>query len=284
MHAEMRVLAIIEDQLKDSSNSYSNYIGISKLCCLDCHAMIYAVNNAVGYKNDVEIRGAHNVEHTGNWNAPFGITGNPSSTNKNEQLKPPKVSTGSARSTRTSPDEPFVAAVVEQFNVARKQAGFFMKGDMRVAGAKDVSEDPNLSQTSSEEEGENYYEKYCLYLSSMEETLNLRKEVCSDDKDLLEEIEIIRLGLKVCKERILERICKTELAQIKGTNMKEVDSNFRMLTGKLDDKEGELLKKFLRSPAYSGKKINMYFTKISFEITPQKEPVKRRRGSRSHQS
>jgi hypothetical protein len=144
MHAEMRILALMGGKLKNPVEQYENYIGISKLCCLDCHIMIYAVNNC-GYHNQLQIRGAHNVKHTLHWNAPFGITG-----------APPKLSApvGGSRSNPVS--NPFVSAVVDRYNAERKKLS---------TGASDVSEYADHSHTSSEDE-----ERIILKLISKLET------------------------------------------------------------------------------------------------------------------
>jgi hypothetical protein len=153
MHAEMRILALIDNQLKNKESRYANYIGISKLCCLDCHAMIYAVNHA-NYNNNIEIRGAHNVAHVGNWNAPFNITGNPA-----RELNSPRTG-GLTRNTRTA--EPFQMAVVTKFNAVRKTAVWIDENTgKKITGAAGVSEYGDDSQ-SSEEEKDNYYDDYCL--------------------------------------------------------------------------------------------------------------------------
>jgi hypothetical protein len=74
-HAEIKILNFLEAKLR-SDNAYKNYIGIAKLACLNCHAIIYGLNNGA-YNNYIEIRGAHNLYYPNNWNPPFGITGLP---------------------------------------------------------------------------------------------------------------------------------------------------------------------------------------------------------------
>ena len=65
MHAELKIISILRNKLEIKS-SYENYIGCSKLCCLDCHCFIYGINYAKGYNNKLEIS---------NWNPPFNING-----------------------------------------------------------------------------------------------------------------------------------------------------------------------------------------------------------------
>ena len=150
MHAEMRILAFIEDKLKDKEkkDKYENYIGISKLCCLDCHAIIYAINHA-GYNNQIDTRGAHNVQHSGNWSVPFDITG------KASRLIAPTIPRDSAKrltKTNVQPD-PFASAIIKQYDEAYRMATV-EKDDKITIGAKDVSEHATHSQSSSEDESE----------------------------------------------------------------------------------------------------------------------------------
>jgi hypothetical protein len=142
MHAEMRLICLIDEKLKNKEKEYENYIGISKLCCLDCHCIIHGINQAAGYNNRIEIRGAHNVSHSGNWRAPFNITGQ-----QPLLLEAPKVAKdlGVRISKANSVPDAFASAVLEKYKAARQAAG---------SGARDVSEYHESSQHSGDEDEE----------------------------------------------------------------------------------------------------------------------------------
>lgn len=275
MHAEMRILALIDNQLKNKDSRYVNYIGISKLCCLDCHAMIYAVNQA-GYNNSLEIRGAHNVNHAGNWNAPFNITRDSAT-----ELSPPRTG-GLTRN--TSAAAPFEMAVATKFNAVRKTAvSIDEKTGKKITGAVGVPEYADDSQ-SSEGEEDDYYHKYRSYLSSMKTALQLKKEVCLDDPALTKEIAMFELGLKICETQTFKTICVTEPERIALVDQNVVEANFDKLVRSVlkqgDEENRKLLIEFLKNPVYAGKKASGYFARISLdEIMLREGGVKRRRDS-----
>lgn len=266
MHAEMRILSLIEDKLKARDVSYKNYIGISKLCCLDCHAMIHAVKLAEGYNNNVEIRGAHNVRNNKNWEPPFNITGNSS-----KQLNPPPISGG--RAGRAAPRDPFAAIVAENFNAVRTGkasiSGYDAKGKP-IMGATSVSEYPNLSQSSSDEEMEDYYEKYRSYLAHMKKTLEMRRGICRvPNSELLHEIKVLEVGLKICTEKAFKVICRTEFDDLSSRASRVGQSSFQALLSAVNRDKGEdkLLVEFLKSPMHAGEKVSTYFSGVDLNLS-----------------
>ena len=66
VHAEMQILVELMKQ-----NKKDIYIGISKLCCLDCCCMLKAINE-LGYSK-VLYRGEHKLEFEKNWKIPLGF-------------------------------------------------------------------------------------------------------------------------------------------------------------------------------------------------------------------
>jgi nucleoside diphosphate kinase len=168
MHAEMRIISIMEDRLKDKKDRYENYIGISKLCCLDCHAFIYAINKTE-YNNKIDTRGAHNVQHSGNWSAPFNISRNP------PNLEPPAKGRG-----KNSNPDPFCAQVVQFYKDAYKLAEIELKTTKKRAitlGAAGSSEYPNDSQSSGDENEEIIVKSFITYLGKKREELSQLKKM-----------------------------------------------------------------------------------------------------------
>lgn len=180
MHAEMRLIAFLESDLRDKKKKHEYYIGISKLCCLDCHAIIYAVNNAeytqdgdegagkksIKYGHQISTRGAHNVMHSDHWRAPFGITGEAA------RLSAPTIPIDATRkkTKQNSKPEPFTTEIVERFVEAREKATQriveVVKGKEKISetvGASGVSEYAAYSQSSSEDESEERVVKQFLY-------------------------------------------------------------------------------------------------------------------------
>lgn len=143
MHAEMRIISLVEDKLKNKDSKYENYIGISKLCCLDCHAFIYAINQS-GYGNTIDTRGAHNVQHSGNWNAPFNISGTP-----------PKLNIPS-QGRRPDRQDPFYTEIVKHFSIAYTRAELQLQTAKKslaigAAGCSEYADDSQPSEGEAEE-------------------------------------------------------------------------------------------------------------------------------------
>lgn len=149
-----------------------NYIGISKLCCLDCHAVIYGVNHATGYNNQIEIRGAHNVKHSGKWKAPFNITGEP------HKLSPSVIYTSSNNSGRNTRGngypEPFTKAIIDAYDIAIRSAdNYDEETGKEFKGAVGVSEYANFSGSSSEDEEEKLLNEVLRNLTKKKAQLEL---------------------------------------------------------------------------------------------------------------
>ncbi len=74
MHAEIRIVDSLQSIIETNNpNKVKNniYIGISKLCCLECNLMLDAINACSNI--NFETRGAHNVSHNEHWTPPLGI-------------------------------------------------------------------------------------------------------------------------------------------------------------------------------------------------------------------
>ena len=142
MHAEMRIIAYLREKLK-TKTPYQNYIGISKLCCLDCHLFIYAINNI--FQNKICIRGAHNVSHGANWNAPLNITG------KVPNLLPAKVPIDNSKPMTKSncKEEPFSKKIIEIYKETYETQVIKIDGNEKKIGASSVSEYHDDSLPSS---------------------------------------------------------------------------------------------------------------------------------------
>lgn len=166
MHAEMRLIDSLGDKLRNSE-PYENYIGLSKLCCLDCHLVIHAVNQETPKgqkwgKNALEIRGAHNVDCSKNWKPPLGMSGTPTSL-RAAQLQ----STSGGRSSRANVvEDAFTKNVVQIFQDMRATAG--VKGVPQYANASQSER----SQAGSQEQKEAFITKE---LSSRKEELEKAK-------------------------------------------------------------------------------------------------------------
>jgi hypothetical protein len=156
MHAEMRIISLLEDKLRDKENKYENYIGISKLCCLDCHALIYAINKS-SYKNKIDTRGAHNVSHHNNWSPPFNIS---------KDLQVPS----SGRS-RSSGSDQFCNDIVNCIKEAYKLTKIKLDQKLDAIGAISSTEYPDDSHSSGDEKEEAMIQNFIFTLNKKKQEL-----------------------------------------------------------------------------------------------------------------
>lgn len=260
MHAEMRLLSSIQHKL-EKKEQFSIYVGISKLCCLHCHCMIYGVNQTSGYKNEVEIRGAHNVLHSAHWNPPFGITGH-------VQLSPAPVKAlenqnqHATRSRLTY--DPFTEEVLVGFRTA------YTLG--KQVGTKGVSEHADLSPPSSLGDISDLFDEYAegiskliLQLQSLgfEDTVQYKNFLIV--QQLCKCSEYKNLWITSCVTNEITQGGVLDIAIVKLANNKEIFNNSTL-------KENEQkLKEIFKNKVYVGENLARYFSPDYSETKKEKD-------------
>lgn len=234
-HAEMKILNKLLENIDGISPGSKIYIGISKACCFKCHHTLEASKEILLARKDITLlyRGEHDISFP-KWEYP-------------RSLRPSKLE--------------------GIFQEIKKAAELRFKA---MDPQSDVSQRHSLASDSEPEE--DFYDKYCIYLESMEKSSRMRIEVCPqssyDTGDLAKEVQALQVGLKIYKSPVFKDIC--------NDITDDPRTAFRLLVRMVEKEEIEVLKEFLRNPVFAGQKASDYFRTVVNEIEP-KEGRKRTR-------
>ena len=228
VHAELQIMSKVVNLIKKGNIPLPKeiYLGISKLCCLNCHHMLEAANSVFEQekiKVTLKFRGAHDATFEKNWLAPKGF----------------EFATKTTRSVEK----------IELRTLEEKICWSYRKRiELAVPVAKDYNQRPSRS---SSDYSLNYLEIFENYKQRLLEVLNIFKKFGFQDS---ESEKMLNIGEKLCSKEdftILfdpdhwKNLDEENLTVFMGTLVEEIN-----LTTKSHLVKNEVLN-FLNHPIYS---------------------------------
>lgn len=251
VHAEMQILSILIQMMENRDPAISDlaklYIGISKLCCLECYCMLCAANDVLKATSvELRFKGAH--KESFNWKFPLNFKMQPGESDRKSKYK-------SLKSSNESTFNKIKKIYEEKVNNEKKKENELSKKTYNMRGSKSSSE---ISVTEDD--------KLLEYKSNLENSLSLLKTYDYDDQNC----KMLKLGLELCEINTFKDLFKDSI------DLLDREVIFYSLYEGLEAIENENdLVNFLTNPKFSTKEIVELFENFPLNKEEEKETRKR---------